>query len=102
MAVIAVAGRIASPVRHALVGAAGDHRRPEGLIADEREKSRIDNRSALRAAHPVFAVASRAIVVEDCLAVFCVAQIRAIWRQSDSNEISAAATNALRSGPPVS
>ena len=41
-----MARRIASPVRRALIAAAGDHGCPQGLVAHEREKSRIDNRSA--------------------------------------------------------
>src|SRR5207245_623737 len=79
-----VARRISSTVRSALVGPAGNHGRPERLIANECQESRIDDRAAL----PVFAVASRAIALEDGLAVLRVARVRAIWRQSNSNKIS--------------
>jgi hypothetical protein len=86
-----VARRITSPVRSALVVAAGYHRCPEGLIAHKCKESRIDNRSRVRAARPFFTVTSRAICVEGRLPAFWVAQIRAtrtVWRQSNSDKLS--------------
>jgi hypothetical protein len=75
---------VISPVRHASVGAAGDHRYPDGLIAHKREERRIDNRPG----DPMFAMACRAISLKDHLAARWVAQARAICGQSNSNKIS--------------
>src|SRR5258708_10085914 len=83
-----MAGSITSPVRSALVAPAGDHRCPKGLVAHKCEESRIDNRSALRAPRSVFAVASRAIVVEDRLTMLRVARVGVIRGQRNSDKIA--------------
>jgi len=77
------AGSVVSPVWHASVGAAGDHRCADGLVAHKSKERRIDNRSA----DPVFAVAVRAIALEDGLAERGVAQFGAVCRKSNSSEI---------------
>src|SRR5258706_15623217 len=74
--------RMLSPVRHAAIGAAGDHRGPKRLVVDEREESRIDQKLA----DAFFEVASGAIALEYGLAAFRITQSRAIGRRCNSRK----------------